>query len=308
MSDDRKSPLLKSAGSYATNPPALVNPITPHNLSLQFGSSGGAVGGGAAAESSPLLPPRAEACLCACCLPAACSACCLLVDANHPAAAFTAFALSGGGGGGGTVAAAPPGSGGGGGVSASLTDMQTPSPYTAATHAAHAEAAAAQRPPNLCVSYSVVALLVGVLGVCATAELTLRKVVATNLYNYRWFVTQLLTLCTLIVCGAVTVWRRREIRRSFRLLRVKSLPTKSFLYIASLDALHSVCLFVPIGVLPGPMGVAITQIIVPLNLLARVAFAANNASSPPNRYAAMCVRTRDCVCPLRCCRCAMLFQ
>jgi hypothetical protein len=83
--------------------------------------------------------------------------------------------------------------------------------------------------------------------------------VAFSLYNYRWFVSQVLVFGTFAVCAAVCVVERARLRRALRPLR-NGWPLKNFLAMACLDALSSVSVMLAVGVLNGPVGVVIPQV------------------------------------------------
>jgi hypothetical protein len=77
------------------------------------------------------------------------------------------------------------------------------------------------------------------------------------MYNYRWFIVQILSLGTCLVAGFFVLLNRREIRETTTL---SGLPLKTLLYMAVLDSVHSMCFTVALGVLPGPLSVIIPQV------------------------------------------------
>lgn len=110
--------------------------------------------------------------------------------------------------------------------------------------------------------------------IASAAELIFRKVLATNLFNYRWFLVELLAILTFIVCGIMTMINSEDIGNR---IPWSYLPLRTFVFTAILDAVHSNFLTVSIGVLPGSLSVLIPQTIVPLTLM--IAFCSHSEQS-----------------------------
>jgi hypothetical protein len=98
----------------------------------------------------------------------------------------------------------------------------------------------------------------------AAGEQVLRKVVASNLYHYRWFLVQLLCLGSALLYSLALlvscVCNRRRPQWA-------GLPIRALCVLALLDSLHAMLLIIPSGVVPLPMTLAVPQLLGPLMLL-----------------------------------------
>lgn len=86
------------------------------------------------------------------------------------------------------------------------------------------------------------------------------------MYNYRWFLVELVSLLSLFASAITVLVKRREIAATTTLA---SLPLKTLFYMAVLDTVHAMCLMLAFGVLPGPLAMLLPQLSVPIVLLFR---------------------------------------
>lgn len=109
--------------------------------------------------------------------------------------------------------------------------------------------------------------------VLTSGEIIFRKVIAQNMFHYRWFLIQIISLGTTIVF-AIQTFRTRHATRGFRVHLTSSIrsdtedstvselghsmvktyvPIRQCLVMAGLDTIHTFLVFIPIGILPGPV-------------------------------------------------------
>eukprot|EP00457_Paulinella_chromatophora_P005181 gb/GEZN01005195.1/.p1 GENE.gb/GEZN01005195.1/~~gb/GEZN01005195.1/.p1 ORF type:complete len:535 (-),score=23.60 gb/GEZN01005195.1/:148-1752(-) len=100
---------------------------------------------------------------------------------------------------------------------------------------------------------------------CAT-EQVLRKIVTTHLYNYRWFLFELLAIVTTFVSlGGVTVkWLYQKGPIAWDQLPIKGLVLMGFL-----DTVHSLGVTIATGILPGSLTVLLPQALIPCFMIVR---------------------------------------
>lgn len=127
---------------------------------------------------------------------------------------------------------------------------------------------------NAGITHKISIILSLVVIMSSTGEQVLRKLVASNMYNYRWFLVQLLSLFAFVqagICLLFQLWQHRSnINHIFPVMRPDSpkfgLPMKSFFYIAILDTAHSVCLVISLGIIPSTLSVLLPQLLVPITM------------------------------------------
>jgi hypothetical protein len=107
--------------------------------------------------------------------------------------------------------------------------------------------------------------------VTATAEQILRKAILTQLYDFRWLFSQLLTLATFLLCavGTAAHWSR------FRTLcqhQRGSMRWSTLALVGALDAVYSISMCVAVSVVPGTLTVLIPQLLLPLTLFTSALF------------------------------------
>lgn len=112
---------------------------------------------------------------------------------------------------------------------------------------------------------TLVALLVSI-ALAHSGELVLRKVVASSLYNYRWFLYESVTMLTFLLAAVVALFKFRTVRH---FLAHHGMPYRFLLLSSLLDATHALALVLAVGVLPSVWGVAVPQLVVPFALLFR---------------------------------------
>jgi hypothetical protein len=108
--------------------------------------------------------------------------------------------------------------------------------------------------------------LVICLTLCSSGELISRKILATNLYNYRWFLVEFIFLLSFLVSVALFAFNFGEIRASIRSVGI---PLKALIILAVLDAFHSFLLMISIAVIPAPAAILIPALLIPFTLLFR---------------------------------------
>jgi hypothetical protein len=116
------------------------------------------------------------------------------------------------------------------------------------------------------------AVMLGAIALAYGLELVLRKIVATNLYHYRWFLCLLLTTLTfLFTLTTAVIWHRTSILHH---LRHHGFPLRFVVGMALLDTVHTLSLVISLGVLPPLHTLILPCLMVPFSLLFRF-FATN---------------------------------
>lgn len=106
----------------------------------------------------------------------------------------------------------------------------------------------------------------------STGEQVLRKILASNMYNYRWFLVQLFALFAFIQTGICLLFQvcqcSSRTKTSFEYSRsiFANIPLKSFFFMAILDTGQSLLLIISLGILPPTLSVLLPQIVVPFTL------------------------------------------
>jgi len=113
----------------------------------------------------------------------------------------------------------------------------------------------------------IISTLVILIALSSGIEQSSRKLLAANLFNYRWFLFELASLTIFVVTGLTCCWwERNKVKHS---IKHHGVPIKFLMATSLLDALHSLALLVAIGILPVSWALLLPQLLIPITILFR---------------------------------------
>eukprot|EP01006_Ploeotia_vitrea_P016192 TRINITY_DN46731_c0_g1_i1.p1 TRINITY_DN46731_c0_g1~~TRINITY_DN46731_c0_g1_i1.p1 ORF type:complete len:518 (-),score=224.39 TRINITY_DN46731_c0_g1_i1:50-1570(-) len=114
------------------------------------------------------------------------------------------------------------------------------------------------------VSWPLVLCVVGCL-LASSSQNVLRKIVASSMYNYRWFLVQALAVVSTVVCFVPSLHRWSAVTEQLR-----NVPARVFVVLGLLDCMHATLLVTSVAVVPAIYAVLIPQLVVPVTVLLRM--------------------------------------